>query len=123
MGISDTLSTYLNTDRLIDFYNHFTSLPVVSIGNDIESIPSILADNEKAMRDLLIHLIKIHGYRNIAFIKGPELSMDAQLRLKVYKEVLSEYSIPINKNLITPGFNIASSGKEAIKKFILEYML
>ena len=51
---------------------------------------SLLVDNKKGFDELLKHLIKDHNYKNFAFIKGFEGVLDANERLKFYKDCLSQ---------------------------------
>ncbi len=103
------------------FFERFQSLPRVSIAAQIKDVPCIRVDNQKGFRDLLIHLIRDHGYRRLAFIMGPPDNMDAQRRYRVYRDVLAEHNIPFDPNLITAGqFHIGQSGREAVKIFIDE---
>jgi DNA-binding LacI/PurR family transcriptional regulator len=37
----------------------------------IENIPSVLLDYPTAVRELVRHLVHVHEYRRIAFIRGP----------------------------------------------------
>ncbi len=65
------LITHVNTEKLRDFYLRFHPLPVINIGMPLDDIPSVFADNYKNMYSFLNHLIKIHKYSRVAFIKGP----------------------------------------------------
>ncbi len=114
IGISSTLSNLTGKKRLIEFYSHYAPLPLVSIGIDMAGMPGVLCDNQKSMRELLVHLIEKHKCREIAFIKGLEINPDTQARLKTYKEVLAEYDMSVNEDLIVAGDFNTSSGKKAV---------
>lgn len=86
-----------------DFYDRYTSLPIVNIMNPSDTLPSISVDNEKGLQVLLKHLIETHGYRRIAFIKGPDENPSAQRRYQVYKDVLAEYDLPTDPALEISG--------------------
>jgi DNA-binding LacI/PurR family transcriptional regulator len=61
-------------DKNLEFINFVRTLrhvPCVSIGAEIEGTSSLMVDNKNGMAELLIHLIRDHGYRKIGFIKGP----------------------------------------------------
>jgi DNA-binding LacI/PurR family transcriptional regulator len=47
-------------------------LPATSIALRIEGVPSTTVKGEMGMFDLVSHLIEVHGYRRIAFIRGHE---------------------------------------------------
>jgi len=116
--LSGCLSNFVDLDFYKKFLKKFYDIPIVSISADITGIPSVLSDNEKGIRDIMAHLIKDHGYKNIAFMKGTDENPESVIRLSTYKKVLDEYNIPFNKDLIIPGdFHIYSAGKE-VSNFI-----
>ena len=43
----------------------------MSVGRPLPGIPSVLVGNYQGMRDAVEHLIEVHGFRCIAFIRGP----------------------------------------------------
>lgn len=45
-------------------------LPATSIAMKVEGLPSITIKGEIGMRDLVSHLIDVHGRRRIAIIRG-----------------------------------------------------
>lgn len=62
----------LPKEEIIKFYKRFyPHLPIVSVGLEIEEIPCVISDNRKGFKDLLIHLIEDHRYKNIAYVAGP----------------------------------------------------
>ena len=103
------------------FCHQFTEKPVVSIGQPVEGIPAVLSDNYFGMYDMVQHLIHEHGYRRIAFIRGPENQTEAETRLKAYNDALSEAGIQHDLDLIShPGNWEPSAGEDAVRLFIDE---
>ena len=102
------------------FFQRFKTLPKTLVNiNNIPEIPSIVIDNEKGFRNLLIHLIEEHGCKHIAHIKGTAGKVATEERYKIYCQVLAEYHIPLDENLVVPGiFHLPSSGEDAIKILI-----
>jgi sigma-B regulation protein RsbU (phosphoserine phosphatase) len=92
--MSGSLGTHIKFDRLRNFCNRYRSLPLVSIALRLEGMPSLLIDNKKGMRELVMHLIEVHGYRRIAFIQGPQDNDEAEARFQAYTEVLAEHGLP-----------------------------
>jgi PAS domain S-box-containing protein len=113
--INSTVGNYVTSQELGNFYDHYRPLPVVSIAEAIPGIASILVDNEGGMRDVMVHLIEKHGYRRIAFIRGPEDNDEAERRYHAYTQVLAEYGLPFNPDLVAPGTFLGSSGAAAIR--------
>jgi diguanylate cyclase (GGDEF)-like protein len=53
----------------IDYFHATYRIPILSIGKKIEHVPSVFMDGAQNIRELLQHLVDVHGYRNIVFIK------------------------------------------------------
>lgn len=66
------------------------------------------------MGEMIKHLIEIHEYKSIGFIRGPQFNPEAELRFEVYKEMLHKYNIEFNQNIIIDGNFFRDSGAEAI---------
>jgi PAS domain S-box-containing protein len=77
-------------------------VPFVTIAKKIKEAPVVLIDNYQGMRQAMKHLIEVHGYRRIAYIRGPEDHVYAQERYRGYREALQDSHISIDENLITP---------------------
>lgn len=75
--------------------NLWPGIPVVSIGQSIFGIPSILMQTGSSMKMLLEHLIRHHHYKNFLFIQGPEFHEDANERKFIF-----EHTMDIYKNII-----------------------
>ena len=68
-------------------------LPVISVGQKIEGIPSVLIETEDSMKQLVEHLILTHNYRKFLFISGAEDHPDAEVREQIFiKTMKSIYS-------------------------------
>ncbi len=102
--------------RLENFYQQYAPLPLISMGMVLPSIPSICIDMFEGARKLLGHLIEQHGRRRIAFIRGPEVSPDAQDRYRAYLETLVHYQRPIDLRLIVSGDFGRDSGTAAVQQ-------
>jgi DNA-binding LacI/PurR family transcriptional regulator/signal transduction histidine kinase len=97
-----SLRSHQHKIELIDFCKNALSIPMVNIGSSIEGITNIQVGNECGMKELLEHVIDIHGFHKFGFIRGPVESSDAMARFDTFQKVLSEKGIPINPDLITP---------------------
>ncbi|MBN2444356.1 MAG: substrate-binding domain-containing protein [Spirochaetales bacterium] len=109
---------YATDDVIKDFYDRFQGIPLINIGTKVLHYPSIIIDNREGLRNGIIHLIKDHGYRRIAFIMGPQYHYEAKLRLSTYREVLEEFGIEVDTALIEPGNFDISSGIAAMKSLL-----
>jgi signal transduction histidine kinase/DNA-binding LacI/PurR family transcriptional regulator len=99
---TSTISAYVDRQECIAFCESYRPLPMVSLGTALDGIPSVLLESYQAVREMMTHLIEVHGYRRLAFIRGPENHPYAQERYRAYTDTLAEYGLPLNPNLITP---------------------
>jgi diguanylate cyclase (GGDEF)-like protein len=112
--MSGTLANYIGPAAMARYCKRFSPLPTCSIAVALEGIPSILVDNATGMRQAVVHLITVHGCRRIAFIRGPEVNEEAELRFRVYCDVLREYGLPLKKEFVVSGDFQRSAGVEAV---------
>ena len=118
--LSSTLVGKIPKEKIEEFIKKYLPLPMVSVGLEMENLPSLLIDNKGEVKKALSHLVEDHGYRNIAFIRGPVNNQEAQERYEAYLETLTEYHIPINEDLIFVGEFLKPSGQEAVRVLIDE---
>jgi len=114
--LSATLGSYASGD----FGKKYLPLPMVSVGLEIEDMPSILIDNKGGMKQALSHLIEDHGHKDIAFIRGPAYNPEAEERYQAYLETLAEHNIPIKEELIVTGNFLRPSGQKAAEVLLDE---
>jgi PAS domain S-box-containing protein len=115
---ASSIGNLAGKNAMIKILKNFVHLPMITLGESFENIPSITIDNEKGMRWLLTHLIKEHGYKRFAFIRGQKGNTEADARFNAFRQVLDEYKIPLNPELIIEGNFRIDSGKLAIKKLV-----
>ncbi len=120
---ANILSHTLDRSSLEDFCLRYAPLPVISMGMILPSIPSIQIDMREGMRKLLSHLIEDHGRRKIAFIRGLEISQDAEERYQTYLETLKQYNLSVDPGLIISGDFQRDSGTAAIKQLIATHRI
>lgn len=66
-------------------------IPVVSVGQKIEGVPSVLIETEDSMKQLVEHLVLTHKYRKFLFISGSEDHPDAEVREQIFKKTMEAY--------------------------------
>ncbi len=116
---SSSLSSDTTLEEITNFCRNFSlQIPTVNIGLPIEGITSIIVDNERGFKELLIHLIEDHGYKKFAFITGSLQNMEAQIRYNVFMETLKNYNIEIPQENIFYGDFLHDTGREAVKYFL-----
>ncbi|MBI9098079.1 MAG: substrate-binding domain-containing protein [Spirochaetaceae bacterium] len=116
--VSGVLANFISLDEYTTFIESLGKIPIVSLSIKINNIPSILIDNKSGIRDCVSHLIIDHGYKHIAFLKGPSGQQEADERYEAYLEVLGENNIECDPKLVLPcDFSKESSLRE-VKKLL-----
>lgn len=67
------------------------NLPLISIGQKIQDVPSILIQTDDSMKQLVEHLILIHKYRKFVFIGGSRNHHDAISRETIFVQSMEAY--------------------------------
>jgi ABC-type sugar transport system substrate-binding protein/GAF domain-containing protein len=101
------LAHYVDPGELRAFCRQYRPLPIVNIGLVLKDTPSLLFDNYQGMRDVVTHLIEAHDRRRIAFMHGPEDSIEAQERYRGYLDALAGHGIPLDPALVAGGDEVA----------------
>ncbi|MBQ6399308.1 MAG: EAL domain-containing protein [Clostridia bacterium] len=79
-------------------------VPVISVGSPHAGCHSIVNDPVPAYKALLRHVIGEHGARDTFFISGIPDEENAEQRLKCYREVLAEFSLPFLQENLDWGY-------------------
>jgi DNA-binding LacI/PurR family transcriptional regulator len=115
-----TVGHFCTNDDLLEFFNKFDPLPIVSIAQKIKPFHSVLTDNTIGLKNILHHLINDHGYKKIAFIQGPPTNQEAVERFNVYRDMLNQYGLDFDLALVVCGDFTPLSGREAVRTLIDE---
>ncbi len=113
---ASALGNYTDADELQRFHERYRPLPVVTIGRTLPGFPSLLMSSYDGLYAAMTHLIEYHGYRRIAFVRGPEDHFYAQERFRAYTDALIAYNLPFIPQLVTPPYSWETSmGVEAMR--------
>ncbi len=118
--LSNTIFYNLKKSEVLKFYDNYKSIPVINFGITIPGLVNIKVDSDYGIKELAAHLVKIHGYRRFAFIKGPENHQESENRFNVFRRELFKYGINIDDDLIVHGDFLKESGSRAAGIFVDE---
>lgn len=118
--LAGTMGNYVGLEHMARYLERYRPLPMVSVGAELPGTPSVLVDNGRGMHALVTHLMQVHGFRRVAFVRGPEASAEAESRYRAYCEVLEGYGLPLDPQLVVPGDFQAESGAAAIQTLMQE---
>ena len=112
---SGTLESGLGAERVERFIQRFRGLPIVSIGIPFPEVPSVVLENLEGMRQLVAHLIEVHGCRRIAFVRGPTTNEEAEARYRGYHAALAGARLEADPSLVVEGTFLGESGRRAVE--------
>jgi DNA-binding LacI/PurR family transcriptional regulator len=118
--MSSAIGTVLGPDGLATWLERYGELPTACIGVRVPGRPSLEVDNAGGIRALVLHLTREHGARQIGFVRGPEGSVEAELRLSAYRDALREEGIEIDERWIASGDFSKASGSRAVHEIFDE---
>lgn len=91
--------------------------PCSSIDFPIDGMINVSSDNEGAMRELSGHVIDEHKIRVVNYIGGPDDSIDAVIRKRVFSEELAKAGLALDEERCYTGDYYARSGRAAVRYF------
>lgn len=106
-----------------DFTKVWGDLPVVSVGQKVEGVPSVLINTEDSMKELVEHLILKHNYRNLLYISGTQNHPDAVVREEIFIKTVQLYQTQFNdlNYEIKKGWFTETAAIEAMTEFLNEH--
>ncbi len=109
-----------STEDIKNFCRVFAPTPIASFAVQAEGVSSFGADNEGGMRAMIRHLIEVHGYKRIAFIRGIQGHLESDQRFNAYKEELKAHDIRFDERLVVEGNYTPESGRAAARTLLDE---
>jgi len=102
-----------SAEDLKRFRDRFGDIPIVTQSVEIEGASMFIPDNMVGMRAEVRHLIEVHGYKRIAFIRGIPGQIDAEQRYQAYKDELKAHGLRFEEKLVIDGDYSLESGRAA----------
>lgn len=79
---------------------------------------NISIDNNSAMKEMVRHVINVHGARVINYISGPLSNPEAKARYEAFLSVMAENRLPVQEERIFFGEFRSHDGIHAVEDFI-----
>lgn len=118
VALSASLSSVLGEHAVRSLLQRFEGMALCSVGVRSAGTPSLIVDNRSGMEAAVSHLIREHGARRLAFIRGPADNVDAQERFEAYLEVLARHSLRFDPDLVGQGDFVRRSGEWAAHEIL-----
>lgn len=110
--ISGALVLHVVTEKMQEpelerFARALPAVPTVTTTVKVGSLPCFAVDNTLGLRDLMRHLIEVHGCRRIVHVRGPHPQREAQTREDVWRdELLRAGIVPQDPWLVQGDFEV-----------------
>nr|WP_321306259.1 helix-turn-helix domain-containing protein [uncultured Sphaerochaeta sp.] len=104
------------------FLDNLDGLDCVCIGMKKEGCPGISFDAYSGVQSVMLHCIREHRARKIAFLRGPENHYSAEDRYRAYCDTLDQTSLLFDPRLVSDPFSW-SEGRKAIVQLLEERKL
>jgi DNA-binding LacI/PurR family transcriptional regulator/signal transduction histidine kinase len=118
--VSTVAATLIGIPRLEEHCRRYRPLPMVSLGFRLESMPSIVCENQLGLREVIEHLVDRHGRRRLLFLGGPPTNADAVERERIFRETLEGRGLPIDPRLVLRGDFRADRAYAALRGALAE---
>lgn len=79
---------------------------------------NIRIDNEKAMREIVEHIVTVHNVRNVYYVSGPLDNPEANSRYQAFLSVMKAHGLSAGREQVYFGDFRPVSGKEAAETLI-----
>jgi diguanylate cyclase (GGDEF)-like protein len=95
-----------------------STVPVISVADELPGVPSVLIDNTIGFLHLLKHLHETHGYRRFAYAGGPDNNRDSHIRREVFLGFMAERGLLVRPEHLVSGEFTTAWGAEAVAALI-----
>lgn len=116
--IAGALFNYLSDDDTMQMMKMYEGIPTVTIARKVKDVINVTVENYTGMYDLVSHMIEKHNRKKIAFIRGPEMNNEAEVRYKAYREALQKHGIEFDESLVAMGTFAGPTGADAVVELV-----
>jgi PAS domain S-box-containing protein len=113
-----TQGTFLAFDHLLAYFGKLKGIPLVSIGVRMKGVPSVLTDNRSGIQAAMAHLVDVHGFHRIAFLKGPLINHEAGERFETYRESVRVRGLDEDPDLWLPGDFTRAGARVSLSRYL-----
>jgi DNA-binding LacI/PurR family transcriptional regulator len=115
VAVSSVIGSAIGPVELSRWLERYRGLVTYCAGVPIAGLPSIEVDNASGIRELVLHLIRVHESRKIAFVRGPSASAEAEVRFAAFQAALAEGGVEFDANMVCEGDFSKASGVTAVR--------
>ncbi|MDE5872517.1 MAG: substrate-binding domain-containing protein, partial [Lachnospiraceae bacterium] len=101
--MADTIQTPGALKKLETELNEKYDKPVICIDKESESFKTIITDHYTPVKQVISHLIEVHGFTDIAFLTGRKSHPHSAQRLQGFLDCMEEHRLKVSDNRIFYG--------------------
>lgn len=105
-------------EKLCERIRTHTKLIKLSYDREIDGFVPFLCDDVRASKEIVNHLIKKHGCRDIAYMTGKEGHPHSLARLEGYRQALEENNIPYDPEMVFFGDFWYNEGERVVNELL-----
>jgi diguanylate cyclase (GGDEF)-like protein len=113
-----TLGNHMAQDQLSILRQKVAPAPVVSLGEGLSGVPTVMVDNREGFQAVLDHLYGHHGVRRFAFAGGPPTNADARERHQLFFDFLKARGLETRESQILTGEFSSAWGYQATLRLL-----
>ena len=113
-----TLGNQMAKDQLSLLRQKVAPAPVISLGEGLSDVPTVLVNNREGFQAVLDHLYDHHGIRKFAFAGGPATSADARERHRLFFDFLEVHGLETDEERILTGEFSSAWGYQAVARLV-----
>ena len=113
-----SVGNYLSDEEFKRFLDRYKGIPTIVVSRKIEGYPSVTVENYDGMYDIVEHMIRAHGRKRIAFIRGMSKNPEAEKRYQAYLDAQKNNGIPFDEQLVADGTFAGPTGADAVKELL-----
>ena len=104
--VSTTITGSLGFKSIVETFKHvWDKIPVVNIGPGYAGISSVAANNKTGIREIVSHLVEVHGKKRFVFVSGSAQNSDSIVRQESFLEALDAYGLkPVEDGILDGCF-------------------
>lgn len=99
---------------------NMAGVPIITVDKSFDGCINLAFDYGDTFREVVRHMVEVHGYRTINFMGGIPGNSFSEERLTVFKEVLAKNNIPYEPERVYWGYFWEDPTEEAMKKMFAD---
>ncbi|MBQ8198380.1 MAG: EAL domain-containing protein [Lachnospiraceae bacterium] len=116
--LSDTIQTRGVEEQIEEKLKEHFDGPVLCVDKESKYFKSLVLRHYAPVKQLVEHLIKVHGYEDIAYLTGKKWHPHSTERLQAFEDCMAEHGLTIKENRIFYGDFWYSSGETMVEKLL-----